>query len=120
MYETRAALLSLTLSRPPTLSSRYTRVTMPLDVSTEVRIAGGEILAREIARLDEDGWNVDEQLYPATSCRAHGRLNLLLDETLELTLGDVEGLTRGRVRYVAISLPAISTDLYQPLAREAC
>ncbi|RDW92003.1 hypothetical protein BP5796_01397 [Coleophoma crateriformis] len=102
---------SLLTGRPPTLSSRYTHISMPLDLSYQVRIAGGETLAREIARLDENGWNVDGKLYPATTCRAHGRLSLVLDEILELTLGDTEAVTCERINHLLQKLIKTYTSM---------
>lgn len=62
-------------------------------------MAGGEVLAEAIARLDPNGWNRDGQLYQATKLRARGMLSIVLDEILELSLGDFHDCTGERITY---------------------
>jgi len=74
--------------RPPLFSRRYTtRQSLPLDVSDEALFAGGETLARAIASLDENGFNMDGEIYSATILRARTLLALVRDEILEIALG---------------------------------
>ena len=84
--------------RPPALSYRYTRFKFPLDVSEEVAMKGGEELQQAVARLDANGWNTDEKFYPSTTTRAHGLLAVILNEILELSLGDPAECTNIRIR----------------------
>lgn len=74
--------------RPPMFSRRYTTSqSLPLDVTDEVLLAGGEVLARAIASLDENGFNTDGKVYSATILRARTLLALVRDEVLEIALG---------------------------------
>ncbi|KAG9238861.1 hypothetical protein BJ875DRAFT_285697 [Amylocarpus encephaloides] len=89
---------SLLTGRPPALSYRYTRFTHPLDLSDDVIMHGGNVLNDAISRLDADGWNTDGNIYQATGARARGKLSIVLDEILELSLGDHEDCTEHRIR----------------------
>ena len=62
---------------------------------------GGEELQKAVARLDGNGWNTEEQLYPATTTRAHGLLAIVLNEVLELSLGDPAECTNIRIKLVS-------------------
>jgi hypothetical protein len=61
---------------------------------------GGEDLQKAIAKLDENGWNTEEKLYAATTTRAHGLLAIVLNEVLELSLGDPAECTNIRIKLV--------------------
>ena len=61
---------------------------------------GGEELQKAVTRLDGNGWNTEEQLYPATTTRAHGLLAIVLNEVLELSLGDPAECTNIRIKLV--------------------
>jgi hypothetical protein len=77
--------------RPPLFSRRYTTPqSLPLDVSDEALLAGGEILASAIASLDENGFNTDGKIYSPTILRARTLLALVRDEILEIALGSNE------------------------------
>lgn len=77
--------------RPPMFSRRYTTPqSLPLDVSDEVLLAGGETLARAIASLDENGFNTDGKVHSTTILRARTLLALVRDEVLEIALGGNE------------------------------
>lgn len=81
---------SLLTGRPPALSYRYCRFKLPLDVSDEVIIEGGDALMKAIENIDENGWNKDGKLYPNTTTRAHSKLAIVLNEILELSLGELD------------------------------
>ncbi|CAG8982274.1 hypothetical protein HYALB_00004508 [Hymenoscyphus albidus] len=91
---------SLLTGRPPALSYRYTRFKHPLDLSDDEVMQGGEVLAEAVSRLDENGWNVAGNIYQSTGARARGMLSVVLDEILELSLGDPEDCTEERIRYL--------------------
>jgi hypothetical protein len=91
---------SVLTGRPPSLGYRYTRFKFPLDLSDEVIIAGGEDLVNAVNNLDKDGWNKDGKIYPATTCRAHGILSVILNEILELSLGDPSDCTEEKTKFV--------------------
>lgn len=59
---------------------------------------GGEALRRAVENLDEDGWNTEGKLYPNTTTRAHSKLASVLNEILELYLGDVGDDTNERIK----------------------
>ncbi|TVY65620.1 hypothetical protein LSUE1_G008261 [Lachnellula suecica] len=90
--------------RPPALSYRYTRFKYPLDLSDEVLMAGGDELHAAVNRLDKDGWNTDGEIYPATYCRANGTLSVVLDEILELSLGDPSDCTEEKTKTIMARL----------------
>ena len=89
---------SLLTGRPPSLNNRYIRIKLPLDLDQELLIQGGEALHRAIADLDENGWNTRGQVYAATVTRAHGMLSPVLNEVLELSLGDPDGCTGDQLK----------------------
>jgi hypothetical protein len=89
---------SLLTGRPPTLNYRYTRFSWPFDLSEEVLMEGGEALQQAIDALDENGWNTEGEIYSSTATRAHGTLSPLLNEVLELSLGDPAGCTGEQIK----------------------
>ncbi|TVY34147.1 hypothetical protein LSUB1_G006396 [Lachnellula subtilissima] len=91
---------SVLTGRPPALSYRYTRFKFPLDLSDEVTMAGGDELIAAISKLDKDGWNTDGEIYTSTLNRVHGIDSVILDETLELSLGDPADCTEERTTYL--------------------
>jgi hypothetical protein len=66
---------------------------LPLDVSDEVLMKGGEELQRAIAALDSNGWNREEKIYINSSVRTRTLLAPILNEALELFLGDPQNIT---------------------------
>jgi hypothetical protein len=82
---------SLLTGRPPALSYRYCRFTLPLDISEEIMMESGERFRRAVENLDEEGWNTEGEIYPNTLTRAHAKLSIILNEILELSLGDFGG-----------------------------
>lgn len=99
---------SLLTGRPPTLNYRYTRFSWPFDLSEEVLMEGGEALQQAIDALDENGWNTEGEIYSSTATRAHGTLSPLLNEVLELSLGDPAGCTGEQIKSVFSILVFIS------------
>ncbi|TVY46496.1 hypothetical protein LOCC1_G001894 [Lachnellula occidentalis] len=95
---------SVLTGRPPTLSYRYTRFKFPLDLSDEVTMAGGDELIAAVNKLDKDGWNTDGKIYASTVNRVHGIDSVILDETLELSLGDPADCTEERTTYLMSKL----------------
>ncbi len=80
--------LSLLTGRPPSLSYRFSRLQLPLDVSDEVLMRGGEHLHRAIDALDSNGWNRGGNIYINTLIRTRTLLARILNEALELFLGE--------------------------------
>jgi hypothetical protein len=89
---------SVLTGRPPALSYRYTRFRFPLDLSDEVTIAGGDALIAAVNKLDNNGWNTDGKIYPSTLVRSHGIESVILNETLELSLGDPAECTEEKTK----------------------
>ena len=89
---------SLLTGRPPALSYRYTRFQFPLDLSEDVVMKGRKEIQDAIARLDPNGWNVDGNIHPSTTTRAHGFFSIVLNEILELSLGDPADCTNERIK----------------------
>lgn len=80
---------SLLTGRPPALSYRYCRFKLPLDISEETMAQGGDAFKRAVENLDANGWNREGKLYPNTTTRVHCQLAIVLNEILELFLGDM-------------------------------
>ena len=84
---------SLLTGRPPALSHRFCQIQLALDVSDEVLTKGGEELQRAVAALDSNGWNREGSMYINTSARNRTLLAPILNEALELFLGDPQNIT---------------------------
>lgn len=91
---------SLLTGRPPALSYRFCRFKLPLDISEEVMMGSCEEFRRAVENLDEDGWNRAGKIYPNTVTRAHGKLAIVLNEILELSLGDFGEGTNEQIKLV--------------------
>ncbi|CZT10242.1 hypothetical protein WAI453_009350 [Rhynchosporium graminicola] len=107
-FDKGSALLT---GRPPALSYRYTRFELPLDLSEEVLIQGGEVLQEAVAKLDENGWNQEGQIYSTTATRAHGMFSQVLNEVLELSLGDKDICTAENINYLMGRIQTIYSSL---------
>ncbi|KAH8656163.1 hypothetical protein BGZ60DRAFT_385064 [Tricladium varicosporioides] len=91
---------SLLTGRPPALVYAYTRFKLPLDLSNEVLMQGGKQLADAVNSLDANGWNTNGQICQSTMTRAHGSLTIILNDILELSLGDASNCSAERIRYL--------------------
>jgi hypothetical protein len=89
--------ISMFTGRPPALSGRYFSTPPPLDVSDEALLTGGEMLEGEIACLDENGWNTRGKIHNATVCRLMLTAALLMDELMELFVGNPGQWSQDRV-----------------------
>lgn len=85
--------ISLLTGRPPALTRRFSQIQLAVDVSDEVLMKGGEELQRAIAALDSNGWNKDGSMHINTYFRTRTLLAPILNETLELFLGDPQNIT---------------------------
>ncbi|KUI62438.1 hypothetical protein VP1G_09553 [Cytospora mali] len=74
--------------RPPLLSRKYMLTPLPLDLKDEVLLSDPETIEAAVKALDGNGWNKDGQLYSTTIIRARRMLASVLDEVMEITLGD--------------------------------
>lgn len=86
--------------RPPGLSHRYQSCPLPLDLSHEVLLAGGDVLQQAISNLNEDGWNTEGRVYDSTICRQLGTYSMILDEIMEVLLGTHAQFSLERVQSV--------------------
>ncbi len=84
---------SLLTGRPPALSHRLCHLQLPLDVCDQVLMKGGEELRKAIDDLDPNGWNRDGNIFINTSVRNRTLLAPILNEALELFLGDPQNIT---------------------------
>jgi hypothetical protein len=89
---------SLLTGRPPALAYRYCQFKLPLDLSDEAVMDSKEFV-KAIEKLDENGWNTDGQIYHGTMARASGCLAIVLNEILELALGNEE-FSNAQLRYI--------------------
>ncbi|RFU74328.1 n-terminal binuclear zn cluster-containing dna binding domain-containing [Trichoderma arundinaceum] len=79
--------VTLFTGRPPRLSHRYAFTPLPLDLTDEDLLKGGEALRAAVESLDENGWNTNGKLYSATLSRARFILALIRDELVEIGIG---------------------------------
>ena len=84
---------SLLTGRPPALSHRLCHLQLPVDVSDKALMKGGEELQRAIDALDSNGWNREGNIFINTSVRNRTLLAPILNEALELFLGDPRNIT---------------------------
>ncbi|TAQ91053.1 hypothetical protein B7494_g587 [Chlorociboria aeruginascens] len=89
---------SLFVGRPPALSYRYTKFKFPLDLSDEVLVSGGEDLVKAIKNMGANGYHQTAEIYPSTQMRCQGSLAIVLEDILELTLGDPAEETLDRIQ----------------------
>ena len=89
---------SLLTGRPPALAYRYCRFKLPLDIRDEVGMTQEEF-RNEVEKLDENGWNTEGRINSATMSRVSGSLSIVLNEILELALGD-EQCSNAHLRFV--------------------
>lgn len=80
--------LSLFTGRPPSLSHRYYSFPPPLDLSDETLVCGGAEFERKIASLDQNGWNTQGRIFEATIVRMMLVFAVILDEIMEMFLGN--------------------------------
>jgi len=86
--------------RPPALSRRYQSCPLSLDLSDEVLMTGDKALDKAVAALDENGWNTEGKVYDATNCRHMLTYFALLDEIMEVFIGNSSQWSLERVMYV--------------------
>jgi hypothetical protein len=85
--------------RPPAWSHRYHSCPLPFDISDEALMEGGERLRREIEELDENGWNTKGEVHDATICRTMVLTATIIDEIMEVFIGNASQWSIERVRY---------------------
>jgi hypothetical protein len=85
--------ISLLTGRPPALSHRFSQIQLAVDVSDEVLMKGGEELQRAIAALDSNGCNREGSMHINTCFWTRTVLAPILNEALELFLGDPQNIT---------------------------
>jgi hypothetical protein len=91
--------LAMFTGRPPAWSHRYHACPLPLDLSDEALVEGGDRLQAEISELDENGWNTKGEVYDATVCRTMVITATIVDEIMELFIGNANQWSMDRVRY---------------------
>ena len=82
--------------RPPQLTWRFNRCSLPLDLSDEQLILRGKDLDLVLSLLDPDGWNTGEISYPVSYLRALSMLGRHREEILELTMGPTAELLNNK------------------------
>ncbi|KAK3936095.1 zinc finger transcription factor YRR1 [Diplogelasinospora grovesii] len=73
--------------RPPLLSRRYASTPLPLDLDDHTLLSDAETIAREVERLDPNGWNTDHKILSTTIMRARMMIAVARDAILEIALG---------------------------------
>jgi hypothetical protein len=63
---------------------------------------GGERLSYEINNLDENGWNTKGEVHDATICRTMVLTAIIIDEIMEVFIGNPNQWSMERVRYALI------------------
>lgn len=74
--------------RPPLISRRYCSIPLPLDIGDEDLASDEATLMRVVAMLDDQGWNTDGALHPATLIRARYLIAVIQDELIEIALSN--------------------------------
>jgi len=74
--------------RPPGLSHRYQSCPLPLDLDDDVLMVGGAKLSEAIANLDKNGWDKTGRVSDATVCRVRALYSMVLDDIMEVFLGN--------------------------------
>ena len=87
--------------RPPVLSTAYSSTPIPLDLSHEELLSGGDTLAQAVQGLDADGWRVDSEIHPLTVRRARALIARIKEKILRLALGHEETASRSTLLYVS-------------------
>jgi hypothetical protein len=95
--------IAMFTGRPPAWSHRYYSCPLPIDVSDEVLMKGGEKLRYEIDSLDENRWNAKGKVHDAMVCRSMVLSVALVDEVLELFIGNSNQWSMERVRHIFIT-----------------
>jgi len=90
--------IAMFTGRPPALSRHYHSCPLPLDVSDEALMAGGDVLQTEIDSLDEHGWNTKGMIHNATISRMMTLAAVIQDEIMELFIGNQEHFSMKRVK----------------------
>ncbi|PQE15132.1 fungal specific transcription factor protein [Rutstroemia sp. NJR-2017a BVV2] len=89
--------LSNFAGRPPSLSHRYNACPLPLDLPDEILLADKHTLQEAAQKLDSDGWNVDMTISPASRIRAAVLYAMIMDEVLEISLGNDAQFSEARL-----------------------
>jgi hypothetical protein len=87
-YSTDKAL-STFFGRPPRISKRYCSIQPPHDLTDDEIIASEDVRNLALSKLDAEGWNTQGRLGRSTWGRIKFRINIIREETLELSLGAV-------------------------------
>jgi hypothetical protein len=90
--------IAMFTGRPPALSRRYHSCPLPLDVSDEALMTGGDVLQAEIDSLDEHGWNTKGMMHNATISRMMTLAAAIQDEIMELFIGNQEHWSMDQIK----------------------
>ena len=83
-------MLASFVGRPPLINHRYCTLTPPLDLSDEILVIGGDVLAQAISELDSNGWNTAGVRNRITHTRMRFLLAVTREQALDLALGTLE------------------------------
>lgn len=94
VYNIDKVVVSFT-GRPPMLSRRYFSRPLPLDISDEDLMTGGDAIKRAVQALDENGFSSDGDVLGASLIRARAQLAYIKEELLEMALASCVKTTFG-------------------------
>ena len=80
--------LATYFGRPPRIPLQYSDVRPPLDISDESLMAEGQSMDAALSSLDENGWNTEQKIWPASFVRVRYIMSHFREEILELSLGN--------------------------------
>ncbi|KAJ5643826.1 uncharacterized protein N7484_006333 [Penicillium longicatenatum] len=83
-------MMATFVGRPPLMNYRYCTLAPPLDLSDEVLVAGGDVLAQAISELDSNGWNTQGARHRMSPSRVRFLLAIARERTLDIALGNSE------------------------------
>ncbi|PQE22027.1 fungal specific transcription factor protein [Rutstroemia sp. NJR-2017a BBW] len=89
--------LSVFAGRPPSLSHRYNACPLPLDLPDEILLADKHTLQEAAKNLDSDGWSTDMTISTASRIRAYMLYAMIMDEVLEMSLGNDAQFSEARL-----------------------
>ncbi|PNP43638.1 hypothetical protein TGAMA5MH_04610 [Trichoderma gamsii] len=82
--------LATFVGRPALLTRRFCSIQLPLDLDDVALLSDKETFQRHLLRVDNDGWDMDGRLHPASVLRVRTMVALIRDEILEIGLSYVE------------------------------
>lgn len=105
--------------RPPLISRRYCSTALPLDLQDEDLMSDEPTLAEAMKTLDDRGWQTQGRVRSVTLMRARIMMSYVLDELVEIALGNDTNITVDYLQYVDWPLIDTLADTSPEASRHA-